>query len=516
MENTKIKRLGVMIDCSRNAVMTAEECKKFAGLLSKMGYNTLLLYMEDTYTIDGQPLFGYMRGRYSKAELKEIDGYCASLGIEVIPCIQTLAHLNGMFRWQEYDKVRDCADILLVGDENTYELIEQMIRSVSECFRSKKVHLGMDEAWLLGSGQYLSKNGFSDKAEILKKHLRRVCGIAEKYGIEPLVWHDMFFNHREELAGELPETAELVYWDYYHTDYDHYVRRITQTKSLSKSVWFAGGAWSWLGFAPDNTFSIETMIPAVKACFDTGVENVFFTMWGDDGGECSRCALLPSLFYAAELVRGNTDETLIKSRFREIIGADYDSFMLLDELNRIDGTHKEHTAKYLLFNDPLLGPADWRITMTEGEYYAALAEKLANADIAEEYSYIFDSMKALCDVLALKAELGVKLRSAYKKGDKTGLAALAEVCTEIISRLNRFHRMFRTQWLRENKPFGLEVQDIRIGGLIRRIEVCRDLVSDYAAGKTDSIPELEEDIIKSECAAMWLQSASPNVMTMFL
>ncbi len=66
------KRLGVMVDCSRNAVMTVDTVKKFIDALRKMGYNMLMLYTEDTYEVDNQPWFGYLRGRYSKVEMKEI------------------------------------------------------------------------------------------------------------------------------------------------------------------------------------------------------------------------------------------------------------------------------------------------------------------------------------------------------------------------------------------------------------------------------------------------------------
>ena len=37
-----------------------------------MGLNSMMLYTEDTYTVDNYPYFGYLRGRYSKEELKEI------------------------------------------------------------------------------------------------------------------------------------------------------------------------------------------------------------------------------------------------------------------------------------------------------------------------------------------------------------------------------------------------------------------------------------------------------------
>ena len=63
--------------------MKISQIKKLVDILFKFGYNTLLLYMEDTYTIDSRPYFGYMRGRYSVEELKEIDDYCLKKGIEV-------------------------------------------------------------------------------------------------------------------------------------------------------------------------------------------------------------------------------------------------------------------------------------------------------------------------------------------------------------------------------------------------------------------------------------------------
>jgi len=49
------KMLGVMFDCSRNAVLTVDSVKRYANILKKMGYNTLMLYTEDTYEIDGHP-----------------------------------------------------------------------------------------------------------------------------------------------------------------------------------------------------------------------------------------------------------------------------------------------------------------------------------------------------------------------------------------------------------------------------------------------------------------------------
>ena len=144
---------GVMVDCSRNAVMTVAELKKFITLISRMGYNQVQLYMEDTYEVEGEPFFGYLRGKYSKEELRELDDFAYDLGVELVPNVQTLAHMATFIRWRA--NLKDIYDILLVDDERVYDLIERAVKSLRECFRTKKLHIGMDEAHNLGRGRYL-------------------------------------------------------------------------------------------------------------------------------------------------------------------------------------------------------------------------------------------------------------------------------------------------------------------------------------------------------------------------
>ena len=91
-----------MLDCSRNAVMNVNSLKKWIDICAKIGFNTVLLYTEDTYEIPEEPYFGYLRGRYSQAEIKEVDAFAKERGVELIPCIQTLAHVNGIVRWPAF------------------------------------------------------------------------------------------------------------------------------------------------------------------------------------------------------------------------------------------------------------------------------------------------------------------------------------------------------------------------------------------------------------------------------
>lgn len=151
--------LGLMIDCSRNSVMNLTALKNLIPILSKAGYNSLQLYTEDTYEVKNEPYFGYFRGRYTKLEIRELDSFAASYGIELIPCIQTLAHVRALFRWPQYREINDTADILLAEDERTYSLIDNMFSSLAECFSSRNVNIGMDEAHNLGQGRYKEQHG---------------------------------------------------------------------------------------------------------------------------------------------------------------------------------------------------------------------------------------------------------------------------------------------------------------------------------------------------------------------
>lgn len=509
---SEFKHCGLMIDNSRNAVMNLEAVKMMIDLLEKMGYNLLMLYTEDTYEVNNQPYFGYLRGRYSKNELKELDAYGKEHGVELIPCIQTLAHLNAIMRWC-YSNICDANDILCVGEEKTYELIEDMFATLNECFTSKTVNIGMDEAQMIGLGKYLEKNGYRNRVDILMEHLERVSQIARKYDYTLCIWSDMFYRltagayeglkdkHEIDsaIAEKIPENVELIYWDYYSTDSAHYDDMIESHLKLKEGIWFAGGLWTWPGFAPHNTYAMKASIPAVRSCRKYGVDKVIFTAWGDNGGDCSRFSVLPAMFYNACLGQGITDEAVIKQKFEEMFEIRFDDFMLLDlpgTPNDIDGI--ADAEKYLLYNDCFLGVLDKSVREGDGESYARCSEKLAPLTKHYRWGWLFETMKTLCDVLAVKAEIGVRTRAAYKAGDIRTLRNLVGEYDKIISATDAFYVAYERQWMFENKPHGFDVQDLRIGGMKQRVLHCKKRLEAYLRGELKTLPELEETILDVE------------------
>ena len=83
----------------------------------------------------------------------------------------------------------------------------------------------------------------------------------------------------------------------------------------------------------------------------------------------------------------------------------------------------------------------------------------------------------------------------YKSKKEQSLKELIESYHELSKRLRAFYETFREQWFHENKPFGFEVQDIRIGGLITRVEHCTFRLIQYMNKETEKIDELEESLL---------------------
>lgn len=502
-------RYGTMIDCSRNAVMRPERVKRWIDLSAQMGYNSLMLYTEETYELAGEPYFGYGRGRYTAQELRELDDYAAAHGIELIPCIQTLAHLNALKRWPAYEPHFDIDDVLMVGDEAVYALIEKMFDTVTACFRTRTVHIGMDEAMRMGRGRYYDLHGDSNHTEVLLGHLNRVAQIGKKHGVRLCMWSDMFFRLAcggeyytkdaqidEKVSKLIPENIELVYWDYYNTEKSHYDTMLAAHEALKAGTWFAGGLWTWTGFAPHNALAIRITKAALAACSEAEIQNIFLTLWGDDGGECSRFAVLPAMFYASQLRQGETEDAKIFERFSERFGVAWEDFMLLD----LPGTANDYAEvytnadKYLLYQDPFFGLCESLRDGEESARYAACAERLRAVKSRGEFAPLFETMTALCDVLTVKAELCEKTRRAYCTGGEA-LQAVLQDYRELENRLKVFYRALCAQWAWENKPFGFEVQDLRIGGLMLRVRHCREKLERYAAGACSRIEELEQPLL---------------------
>lgn len=522
-ETLSVERLLPMIDCSRNAVPKPETVERFIRCTALLGFNALMLYTEDTYFVPEEPYFGHLRGRYSKEEIRRIDRYAALFGMELIPCIQTLAHLDAIFKWPEYAARKDWDNILNLAEEKNYELIRRMIASVSDCFSSRRIHIGMDEAYLIGRGKYLeAKGAYEPSSAIMKAHLQKVLSICREQGFQAEIWSDMFFrmctkSHTyydpdcvitDEAKAAVPKDVTLVYWDYYSVDAARYERMFRQHGELTGRIAFAGGASNWYGLVPMTRFALNASKTALAVVKKHAVREVIVTLWNDDGAACPLFASLPALAsYAEGLWRGDVSDGRIAEVLKALYGADLKAFLALETLEDLPGRSSLgkrplNPTKYLFYQDLLQGKYEAHVPEGASRHFGQCLSDLkrfASSGAFGPFAYVGDTMAAFADVLAKKAELGKEIRSRYGRSKTEGAETLQPVIEEkipeLLEALDRFSAAFERGWLTENKPFGFEVLEIRISGVSARVKHALRVLNAYRDGLAERIPELEEPVL---------------------
>lgn len=537
-EKPHFDMLGLMLDASRNAVPRAETVKYILRRMALMGLNMLMLYTEDTYSVPGQPYIGYLRGKYSKSELRELDAYARNLGIEMVPCIQTLGHLGQMLRWPAYAALKDQPNILLADEPKTYKLLEQMIAAASGPFRSKRIHLGMDEAHGLGLGDYLKQYPYTDPYQIMLRHLGRANKIAKSLGLRPMIWSDMFFRlgskNRDyydprvkiprQVRFDIPADVDLVYWDYYHLEQRFYREWIRHHRTLGKEPIFAGGLWTSGVFWQNINWARMTIEAGMQACKTEGLRQAFVTAWADDGAEVNMLSLLPGLQCFAEhayqervcsldlekqlraacgielkdwTTASHIDSAPFSLRINDILRSqsvtDSRVKKAITEINDI--VTCANPSKTLLWQDPLSGLYDVHLKgVSASGYYRKLARQLTKAmSHAGQNKPWLKLPRDLSLVLQYKAELGLTIFQAYHEKDRQALRRICEsMLPQTLRMVKKLHRTHKNLWMQLYKPQGWEVLDVRYGGLLARLTHTRNTLGDYLTGKTEKIEELEE------------------------
>ncbi len=472
--------LSALIECSSGLVPTVDKVKEYLSVLSKMGYNRLYLGMADAYKIKEEPFFNYKRGGYTTEDLREMDAYAKECGVELIAQIHTLSHLHFVRKYPEYYDLFDTDCVLMVGDERVYTLIDHMVNAISEGLSSRKIHIGYDEVFNIGTGDYLKKYGPADKKELLLRHLHRVLEILNKYGYTCELWGDMLIEKDNttvtaaQVRECLPDDSLVFAWNYEVTDEKEISDIIDDVQKHSKHVAYAGAVWRYLGYGPNNRYSISRILPQMKVCHEKGVEHYMVTLWADGVCRCSVDATLPSLFIAAEYANGSFDgkEGLDKEKFREITGANYDDMMSLDYLDdplKVESGCRSTSSFWTLYTDLLLGNFDLYLPKGVEKEYIARAEEYAKLKHGN-FGYIFSMSEALMRLLAVKAPLPARIRDAYARKDKEEMKqAMAEV-EKFKQGVTAFTAEFTRYFLHDNRPFGIEVHLLYLGGQAARCD----------------------------------------------
>lgn len=201
-------------------------------MISPMGYNTIIMQVSGGMVYERHPKIseafanavemnkkglwpafphsGIAEGKpITKAQLKEFLAYIKSFGIDVIPEVQSLGHVQYMTHAypeiaeipekEEQENVDTREEDLLPSqfyrhsycpsNERSYEILFDIIDEIIEVFQPKEfVHMGHDEVREIG---VCSKCKSKDPAQLLAQDINRIHDYLASKGLRMMIWADM-------------------------------------------------------------------------------------------------------------------------------------------------------------------------------------------------------------------------------------------------------------------------------------------------------------------------------------
>ena len=277
-----------------------ERLMEWLHIATAARYNVVVVEWEDTFPWEFDKR---VRGKlcYTPETIHEFHKTASSLGIEVIPLVQSLGHLEMILRQTGYEHLRevptrgDAINPLAPGGR---ELIRSMIDEVLDVTPNlKHFHLGGDEAWCFGS--HPDTKAFIDKyskAELFLNYYRPLLEHLINRGIRPILWHDMMYQWDIEALRDIGGLADLMAWGYQGhpdtTDTHFATRYLDRFVEAGVSVWgstaFRGGDGFDLD-VPDPTARRENAEGWVTVGSRLGFKGLITTGWSRYGSDCVQC-----------------------------------------------------------------------------------------------------------------------------------------------------------------------------------------------------------------------------------
>jgi len=94
-------------------------------------------------------------------------------------------------------------------------------------------------------------------------------------------------------------------------------------------------------------------------------------------------------------------------------------------------------------------------------------------------------------IVSLKIAIVVNLKKAYAGNCRSKLKKQFKAIPTLQKKIAKFHSLYKKLWLKERKPFGLEVMDSRFATMEARAKTLKESIKNYLTCRQDSIPKFE-------------------------
>lgn len=210
------------IDLKR-AMWRLDYLLEFMRRLKQWGFNSVVLEIEDKFRFSRHPSLAHPDSP-THGQWREWAQSCRDIGIDVVPLVQTLGHLEFALNKPAYAHLREEAGLrhhVDVTNPGSVPFVLELVQEAVDVFQPEKFfHVGGDETAELAAGGRL-ESWRERRGELYLKHMLPVFEHVRCRGLRPMLWHDMVFKYGEAgILPEMPKDVVMVHWDYSIIDGD--------------------------------------------------------------------------------------------------------------------------------------------------------------------------------------------------------------------------------------------------------------------------------------------------------
>ena len=490
-------------DVSRGPLPTMRYFKERIRGLAALKLNGYSIYMEHVFADAAHPVVAPADAITPK-QLHDLRDYAARFHVALIPEQQTLAHMHGTLRWEEFAPLAETAHGWLLSPANagTYKYLEPLLREVMRAVgKVPFVHLGSDEPLELGREPGL--------AQTFAAHVNRVAQIVRPFGARPMIWDDAVQKDPAILAL-LPKNTVIVDFHYGHEkSFAPFIQRVAAAR-LDQMV--SPGANNWNEIFPRIDLAFDNIGRFVADGKAAHVLGMFVTVWHDDGESLYEATWYPLAFAAASAWQeGDVD----RSRFARAFAWSFFGSAAPRWAAALNGLREigvrvasaEDPSDYLFWADPFdaqIGDrvrAHVHVDNVRSDAEDVLTELAGGAPpLHANAARVMALAARRYDTLGRRYQIGVEAKQYYGQGDERGLNLAKYLCWELRDDLLAIEPLYSAAWRYESRPEGLGAVLTRFHLAEQRATADGDRL--YGAAREDyyrkkTLPTFEEALGRS-------------------
>ena len=492
---------GVMLDISRDRVMTMETLYALVELLASWKMNQLQLYMEHTFAYSQHETVWKEASPFTGQQILELDQFCKQHHVELVANQNSFGHMERWLKHPAYKHLAECPDGFIgdfgdhLGerrpatslnplDPASIALIDGLYSELLPHFTSQTLNVGGDEPWEMGQCQSRSACETRGRGRIYVDYLLKLYELTQKHGRQMMFWADVIVKY-PELIAEMPKDVIAIEWGYYMGH--PYVQHSPMFAQSGLPFYVCPGTSSWNSLAGRTTNAIGNIRDAASTGLKYGASGLLLTDWGDRGHWQPlsvsylgfACGLANAWAYDANT---NIDLPAVLDRFvfHDVAGlmgkvaADLGDLYTLPGLEYPNGSllffllqQNDHDLSTLIRNldqNVVLDKPFGIMTETMQQALAVLEENFQRISRSQASDLVKDEFTQVANLMRHACQRGLLLNGETKV-----------TAAYLLNDLENLIPQQRLNWLARNRPGGLKDSIKRFEPLLRQY---RDLTGD--------------------------------------